>query len=59
MEGNVYVSSNEGKSWNRAEDIPKGDSMIVVEHPFDNRYVSAFISAAPTVLMTMLCRHLY
>jgi photosystem II stability/assembly factor-like uncharacterized protein len=45
----VYVSSNEGKSWNRAEDIPKGNALMVIEHPFDNRYVSAFISAAPVV----------
>jgi len=38
-DGNVYVSSTEGKSWARAEDIPKGEAAMVIEHPFDNRYV--------------------
>ena len=39
MEGNVYVSQDEGKSWKRAEDIPKGQVTTVIEHPFDTRYV--------------------
>ena len=43
MEGVVYVSSNEGKSWNKADDIPKGQAMMVIPHPFDNRYVSLSI----------------
>ncbi|KAJ7065213.1 vacuolar protein sorting/targeting protein 10 [Mycena amicta] len=38
VEGNVYVSDNEGKSWHRAEDIPKGEAVMVIEHPFDNSY---------------------
>jgi len=38
MEGLVYVSSDEGKSWHAANDIPKGEAMMVIEHPFDNRY---------------------
>lgn len=40
MEGNLFVSLDEGKSWKRVEDIPKGDAVLVVEHPFNNRYVS-------------------
>lgn len=39
MEGNVYVSQDEGKSWKRAEDIPAGKVTTVIEHPFDTRYV--------------------
>lgn len=39
-EGDVYVSQDEGKSWKRAEDLPKGQTVMVIEHPFDNRYVS-------------------
>ncbi|KAF7309568.1 Sortilin [Mycena indigotica] len=38
VEGNVYVSDDEGKSWHRAEDIPKGEAVMVIEHPFDNSY---------------------
>ncbi|KAF8634658.1 hypothetical protein AX15_000797 [Amanita polypyramis BW_CC] len=36
--GDVYVSQDEGKTWARAEDIPQGDAMMVVEHPFANQY---------------------
>lgn len=39
-DGNVYVSQDEGKAWARAEDIPEGKAAMVIEHPFDNRYVS-------------------
>ncbi|KAJ3573829.1 hypothetical protein NP233_g2168 [Leucocoprinus birnbaumii] len=37
FEGNVYVSSDEGKSWKAAADIPAGKAVMVVEHPFNNR----------------------
>jgi len=37
----VYVSLDEGKSWNRANGIPEGEIGMVIEHPIDNRYVSA------------------
>ena len=40
MEGNVYISSDEGKSWSVATDIPPGETAMVIQHPFDNRYVS-------------------
>jgi photosystem II stability/assembly factor-like uncharacterized protein len=40
IEGNVYVSQDEGKSWNRATDIPERAAMMVIQHPFDNKYVS-------------------
>jgi hypothetical protein len=39
MSGNVYVSQDEGKIWQRADDIPEGVAMMVIEHPFDNQYV--------------------
>ncbi|KDQ61974.1 hypothetical protein JAAARDRAFT_76825 [Jaapia argillacea MUCL 33604] len=41
VEGNVYVSTNEGKSWERAPDIPESTISMVIEHPFDNRYAFA------------------
>lgn len=41
MEGKVYVSSDEGKSWNVASDLPAGKIMMVIEHPFDNRFAFA------------------
>jgi len=43
MEGNVYVSLDEGKSWNRATGIPPGEASMVIEHPADNKYVSTLI----------------
>lgn len=39
MAGTVYVSQDEGKSWNKAEGIPSGKASMVIEHPFDNRFV--------------------
>ncbi|KAJ7132166.1 vacuolar protein sorting/targeting protein 10 [Mycena epipterygia] len=36
VEGSVHVSADEGKTWKRAEDIPKGAAAMVIEHPFDN-----------------------
>ncbi|KAG5634687.1 vacuolar protein sorting/targeting protein PEP1 [Sphagnurus paluster] len=38
IEGNVYVSSNEGRTWKQVDDIPKGRAAMVIEHPFNNRY---------------------
>lgn len=37
---NVWVSQDEGKTWQRASGVPDGDAMMVIEHPFDNRFVS-------------------
>ncbi|KAI0262354.1 Oligoxyloglucan reducing end-specific cellobiohydrolase [Gloeopeniophorella convolvens] len=37
VEGDLFISSDEGKNWNRAGDIPKGDTAMFVEHPFNNR----------------------
>ena len=39
VEGNVYLSQNEGKAWARVEDIPEGKAAVLIEHPFDNSYV--------------------
>ncbi|KAJ7623527.1 vacuolar protein sorting/targeting protein 10 [Roridomyces roridus] len=38
MEGNIFVSPDEGKTWKRADDIPKGAALMVIEHPFDNTW---------------------
>ncbi|KAF6760894.1 vacuolar protein sorting/targeting protein 10 [Ephemerocybe angulata] len=38
IEGNLYVSQDEGKSWKRAGDIPEGKVSMVLEHPFDTRF---------------------
>ena len=40
IEGNVYVSQDEGKSWERAEGIQEGKALMFFEHPFDNQMVS-------------------
>ncbi|EJC99110.1 signal sequence binding protein [Fomitiporia mediterranea MF3/22] len=37
IDGIVYVSQDEGKSWKEA-DIPKGEALQVIEHPSDNQY---------------------
>jgi len=36
--GDVHVSQDEGKTWQRA-DIPSGQASIVISHPFDTKYV--------------------
>ncbi|KAL6301716.1 hypothetical protein BKA93DRAFT_738184 [Sparassis latifolia] len=38
VEGNVYVSQDEGKSWRQAEGLPAGEATMVIEHPFDRNY---------------------
>jgi len=53
MEGNVYVSLDEGKSWNRANGIPEGETSMIFEHPIDNRYVST----SNTWILYMLTFH--
>lgn len=39
VEGNVWVSEDEGRYWKLATGIPPGAISMVVEHPFDNSYV--------------------
>lgn len=58
MEGKVYVSSDEGKSWNVASDLPAGKIMMVIEHPFDNRFVGLSIQVSRNHII-MLCRLLH
>ncbi|KAF8174213.1 vacuolar protein sorting/targeting protein 10 [Pholiota molesta] len=41
MEGNLYVSLDEGKTFNLADGIPKGEVLMVFEHPSNNRYAFA------------------
>jgi hypothetical protein len=40
VEGNVYVSEDEGKSWNQAAGVPPNHALMLIEHPFENRMVS-------------------
>ncbi|KAF9035551.1 signal sequence binding protein [Panaeolus papilionaceus] len=35
---NVYLSFNEGKKWELADGIPKGEALMFVEHPTNNRH---------------------
>ncbi|KAI0057638.1 Oligoxyloglucan reducing end-specific cellobiohydrolase [Artomyces pyxidatus] len=37
VEGNIYISSDEGKTWDRATDIPSGEASMFIPHPFNNR----------------------
>lgn len=53
MEGNVYVSQNEGKEWSLAQGVPKGDALMVVQHPFDNRYVRQSNWASTRLILTL------
>lgn len=62
MAGDVYVSQDEGKSWALAEDIPSGDAAMVIEHPFDNQYVSLqflfpSLSSSNLNMVTGFCAH--
>ncbi|KDR81165.1 hypothetical protein GALMADRAFT_241725 [Galerina marginata CBS 339.88] len=41
MEGNVYVSLDEGKTWKLGPGIPSGKTIMVIEHPAENRYAFA------------------
>lgn len=43
LHGNLYVSTDEGKSWKQADGIPNGVASMIFTHPFDNRYVSCFL----------------
>jgi NADPH-dependent 2,4-dienoyl-CoA reductase/sulfur reductase-like enzyme len=42
--GNVYISEDEGKVWDLVQGIPRGDAAQLIEHPFDNRVVSAYVA---------------
>ncbi|EIW75279.1 Oligoxyloglucan reducing end-specific cellobiohydrolase [Coniophora puteana RWD-64-598 SS2] len=41
---NIYISQDEGKSWDRAADIPQGEAAMLIEHPFDNKYAFVMTS---------------
>ncbi|KAG9313252.1 hypothetical protein JVU11DRAFT_6715 [Chiua virens] len=36
--GDLYVSQDEGRTWNRAEEMLSGSVTMVIPHPFDNRF---------------------
>ncbi|KAJ7446295.1 Oligoxyloglucan reducing end-specific cellobiohydrolase [Mycena latifolia] len=46
IEGNIYVSSDEGRSWTLPDEIPRGAAEMVIEHPFDTS--QAFILTRST-----------
>ncbi|KAH9989911.1 Oligoxyloglucan reducing end-specific cellobiohydrolase [Russula compacta] len=37
VQRNLYISTDEGKNWQRAQDIPEGETAMFIEHPFNNR----------------------
>ncbi|KAF8523369.1 Oligoxyloglucan reducing end-specific cellobiohydrolase [Hysterangium stoloniferum] len=37
MEGDVWISENEGKNWEIIPDIPRGKSIMLIMHPYNNR----------------------
>jgi hypothetical protein len=39
IDGQVHVSSDEGKTWFPAKGVDKGEAAAVIEHPFDNTVV--------------------
>src|SRR6266702_7315422 len=57
----LYVSSDEGKNWQRVADIPQGNTALFIEHPFNNRMVSIsstyppICSAVPRLLFGCGC----
>ncbi|ELU44262.1 signal sequence binding protein [Rhizoctonia solani AG-1 IA] len=42
-QANVYLSEDEGKNWSKVKGVPDGHALVLVQHPFNNRMVSAFI----------------
>ena len=50
MSGNLYVSLDEGKTFDRAEHIPEGTVVMVFEHPADNRYVCRALHFQPDLI---------
>ena len=38
VKGDVHISQDEGKNWERA-DIPSGQASMIIPHPFDTKYV--------------------
>lgn len=49
VEGNVYLSEDEGKTWNLVNGIPREEASLLMEHPFDNRIVrlAIFLISSP------------
>lgn len=44
MQGVVWRSEDEGKSWNFVDGVKKGSAWMLVEHPYDNRAVSVAVA---------------
>ncbi|KIJ36616.1 hypothetical protein M422DRAFT_179211, partial [Sphaerobolus stellatus SS14] len=34
LEGDVWISQDEGKSWDLASDVPRGKAIMFIAHPF-------------------------
>jgi hypothetical protein len=50
----IYISENEGKDWGLAQGIPREEAAQLIEHPFDNRVVSAFVAPARTASLRVI-----
>jgi len=37
---NILRSPDEGKKWDHINGVPKGESLMLIEHPYDNSIVS-------------------
>ncbi|KAF8600483.1 signal sequence binding protein [Ceratobasidium sp. AG-I] len=46
VEGNVWYSPDEGKSWSKVSGVPDNSALMLIQHPFDNRV--AFILGEKT-----------
>ena len=55
VRGDVHISQDEGKTWERA-DIPSGQASFVVPHPFDTRSVRNSRVHCPYHLITFFGR---
>ena len=59
LQGNVFITQDEGKSWDRAVGIPPGDAAMAIEHPFDSRYVRIVHILLWSTALIHFTRHLY
>ncbi|GAA6062486.1 hypothetical protein JCM10212_001859 [Sporobolomyces blumeae] len=49
---NVLRSSNEGKKWDHIGGVPKGEALLLIEHPYDNS-IAFILTASTTHYRTM------
>ena len=59
VDGNVWVSEDEGRYWKLANGIPTGSTAMVIQHPFDNHYVSVSVAGSSPYMITDSHCHLF